>query len=227
MNFIVDYPTEGERMDEVIRRRIARGDPNPYRRITPYDEGYYDVPNRFPPQWFHNLTNTARNWYMNQRARRYTPYTEGLNNQEEEERVDLPAPPVPPFSHIVPQQAPPVPPLQQMLPPPSHNNMNNNKQIPKPVEANEGDLACIICMENIADHCIIPCGHISLCSVCSNTLTQPHNFPRCPTCRGPITDIIQTFPVGVPIGVPHRAGGRKTKRSKKSRKINKSRKSHK
>jgi hypothetical protein len=205
MNFIVDEPTEMERMDEVIRRRIARGDPNPYRRITPYDEGYYDVPNRFPPQWFHNLTNTARNWYMNQRARRYTPYMEGLNNQEEE-MLDLPAPPVPS--------------LQQMLPPPPNNN---NKQIPKPVEAKEGDLACIICMENIADHCIIPCGHISLCALCSNPITQPHNFPTCPTCRGQITDIIQTFPVGV----PYHAGGRKTKRSKKSRKINKSRKSHK
>jgi hypothetical protein len=203
MNFIVDQPTEMDRMNEVIRRRIARGDPNPYRRITPYDEGYYDVPNRFPPQWFNNLTNTARNWYMNQRARRYTPYMEGLNNQEEEERVDLPAPP-----------------LQQMLPPSPNNN---NKQITESVKAKEGDLACIICMENIADQCIIPCGHISLCAVCRNTLTLRHNFPRCPTCRGPITDIIQTFSVGV----PYHAGGRKTKRSKRSRKVNKSRKSKK
>ena len=226
MNNVFGEPTDHERMEEVARRRRAIGE-NPYGRINPIEDGYYDVPNR-PPQWLNNLINTVRELYNNQRPSRYTPYMEGLNNQEEEERVDLPAPPVPPFSHIVPQQAPPVPPLQQMLPPPSHNNnMNNNKQIPKPVEANEGDLACIICMENIADHCIIPCGHISLCAVCSNTLTQPHNFPRCPTCRGPITDIIQTFPVGVPVGVPHRAGGRKTKRSKKSRKINKSRKSHK
>jgi hypothetical protein len=202
MNFIFDEPTEHERMEEVARRRIERGDTNPYRRINPLEDGYYDVPNR-PPQWLNNLTNIVREWYYNQRPSRYTPHMEELNNQEEEERVDLPAPP-----------------LQQMLPPPPNNN---NKQITESVKAKEGDLACIICMENIADQCIIPCGHISLCAVCRNTLTLRHNFPRCPTCRGPITDIIQTFSVGV----PYHAGGRKTKRSKRSRKVNKSRKSKK
>lgn len=219
MNFLVDQPTEMDRINEVIRRRIERGDPNPYRRITPDDDGYYDIPNRFPPQWFNNLTNTARNWYNNQRPRRFTSHMEELNNHEEQDRVHLPAPPVQQFSDPVPQPYQPVPPLQQMLPPPSHNN---NKQTPKPIKAKEGDLACIICMENIADHCIIPCGHISLCVVCSNRLKQ-ESFPKCPTCRGSITDIIQTFSVGV----PYHAGGRKTKRSKRSRKINKSRKSHK
>jgi len=219
MNFLVDQPTEMDRMNEVIRRRIARGDPNPYRRITPDDDGYYDIPNRFPPQWFNNLTNTARNWYNNQRPSRYTSHMEELNNHEEQDRVHLPAPPVQQFSDPVPQPYQPVPPLQQMLPPPSYNN---NKQIREPIKAKEGDLACIICMENIADHCIIPCGHISLCAVCSNRLKQ-ESFPKCPTCRGSITDIIQTFSVGV----PYHAGGRKTKRSKRSRKINKSRKSHK
>jgi hypothetical protein len=204
MNFLVDQPTEMDRINEVARRRIERGDPNPYGRImNPLEDGYYDVPNRFPPQWFNNLTNTAWNWYMNQRPSRYTPHMEGLNNQEEEERVDLPAPP-----------------RQTRLQPPPNNN---NKQMPEPIKATEGDLACIICMENIADHCIIPCGHISLCALCSNTLTHRNNVPTCPTCRGSITDIIQTFSVGA----PYHAGGRKTKRSKKSRKIKKSRKSHK
>jgi hypothetical protein len=218
MNFIFDEPTEHERMEEVARRRIERGDTNPYGRImNPLEDGYYDVPNR-PPQWLNNLINTVRELYNNQRPSRYTPHMEGLNNQEEE-MLDLPAPPVPPFSHIVPQQAPPVRPLQRMLPPPPNNN---NKQMPEPIKATEGDLACIICMENIADHCIIPCGHISLCVVCSNRLKQ-ESFPKCPTCRGSITDIIQTFSVAA----PYHAGGRKTKRSKKSRKIKKSRKSHK
>ena len=201
MNNVFGEPTDHERMEEVARRRRAIGE-NPYGRINPIEDGYYDVPNR-PPQWLNNLINTVRELYNNQRPSRYTPHMEELNNQEEEERVDLPAPP-----------------LQQMLPPPPNNN---NKQITESVKAKEGDLACIICMENIADQCIIPCGHISLCAVCRNTLTLRHNFPRCPTCRVPITDIIQTFSVGV----PYHAGGRKTKRSKRSRKVNKSRKSKK
>jgi hypothetical protein len=101
-----------------------------------------------------------------------------------------------------------------MLPPPPNNN---NIQIPESVKAKEGDLACIICMENIADHCIIPCGHISLCAVCSNTLTHRNNVPKCPSCRVNITSIIKTFSGGV----PYHVGGRKSKRTKKSRKSKK------
>ena len=189
MDFIVDQPTEMDRINEVIRRRIEIGDPNPYRRVTPDDDGYYDIPNRFPPQWFNNLTNTARGLY------------------------EVPAPP---------RQTR----LQHPHPMLQHPPNNNNKQMPEPIKATEGDLACIICMENIADHCIIPCGHISLCALCSNTLTHRNNVPTCPVCRGQITDIIQTFSVGV----PYHVGGRKSKRTKKSRKskrTKKSRKSHK
>lgn len=203
MDNVFGRPTEMDRLNEVTRRRIERGDPNPYRRITPHDDGYNDVPYR-PPQWFNNIRNTAWEWYNNQRPSRYTPYMEGLNNQEEEEEERMGN------NHPV-------------LPPPPPNNGMTDTQIPEPTEAKEGDLACIICMENIADHCIVPCGHISLCVVCSDRLKHQPSFPKCPTCRASITDIIQTFSVGV----PYHAGGRKTKKSKRLRKLKKSRKSHK
>ena len=184
MNNVFGGPTEMDRLNEVTRRRIERGERNPHRIITPYDDGYNDVPFR-PPQWFNNLTNTVRGLY------------------------EVPDPP----ALIIPGP-PRHPRLQQ---PPN----NNNKQMPEPIKATEGDLACIICMENIADHCIIPCGHISLCALCSNKLTHQDDVPTCPVCRGQITDIIQTFSVGV----PYHVGGRKSKRSRKSKRTKKSRKS--
>ena len=45
---------------------------------------------------------------------------------------------------------------------------------------------CIICMEpRNGIFILIPCGHISLCELCSYNLTQ-EAFPKCPTCRKPV-----------------------------------------
>lgn len=42
------------------------------------------------------------------------------------------------------------------------------------------ELTCVVCLESEADACLIPCGHVNLCMVCTSKLPQPR---RCPICR--------------------------------------------
>ena len=52
---------------------------------------------------------------------------------------------------------------------------------------------CIICMEpRNGIFVLFPCGHISLCELCSYNLTQ-ETHPKCPTCRKPVREYTKGF----------------------------------
>ena len=64
-------------------------------------------------------------------------------------------------------------------------------QIPQENFSNKD--ACIICLEPRNDlYVLIPCGHMSLCELCSYNLTQQTN-PKCPSCRKPVRDYTKVF----------------------------------
>ena len=47
--------------------------------------------------------------------------------------------------------------------------------------------ACCVCMENAAIICFVPCGHISVCSICSLQLEN------CPICRVRVETRLEVF----------------------------------
>jgi len=49
---------------------------------------------------------------------------------------------------------------------------------------------CVVCLDAVSDHLVIPCGHKCGCSACLSVLT------KCPICRGPITSIQRVFEAG-------------------------------
>ena len=52
---------------------------------------------------------------------------------------------------------------------------------------------CIICMEpRNGLFMLIPCGHVSLCELCSYNLTQ-ETHPKCPTCRKPVREYTKGY----------------------------------
>lgn len=51
---------------------------------------------------------------------------------------------------------------------------------------------CGICVENMVNTVVLPCGHQYYCYQCS----QRERLQRCPICRKPITEIVQTFMSG-------------------------------
>jgi len=46
---------------------------------------------------------------------------------------------------------------------------------------------CKICMENVVDVTLIPCGHLVTCEICSRRIT------KCPVCRKKIKSTVKTF----------------------------------
>lgn len=52
---------------------------------------------------------------------------------------------------------------------------------------------CTICSDNSATHAIIPCGHFCICFSCLTTLKNTSTDPRCPCCRGPITNSLRIY----------------------------------
>ena len=64
-------------------------------------------------------------------------------------------------------------------------------QIPQENFSNKDD--CIICLEpRNALYVLNPCGHMSLCELCSYNLTQQTN-PKCPSCRKSVRDYTKVF----------------------------------
>ena len=58
-----------------------------------------------------------------------------------------------------------------------------------------GDDICSICMDNIIDSALIPCGHACACIVCARMLRG-----ACPIFREPISDVLHTFLAGANAG---------------------------
>lgn len=54
---------------------------------------------------------------------------------------------------------------------------------------------CVICMTNIADHLIVPCGHQCGCENCLKTLQNNNGI--CPICRVHIGNLVKVFQSGV------------------------------
>ena len=50
---------------------------------------------------------------------------------------------------------------------------------------------CAICLTNPKNCAIVPCGHISTCEPCANSLIA--QGLHCPICRGPITMAVRVF----------------------------------
>lgn len=46
---------------------------------------------------------------------------------------------------------------------------------------------CVICLENQRDIVILECGHICICHVCAEQISE------CPVCRGAITRLVSTY----------------------------------
>ena len=54
----------------------------------------------------------------------------------------------------------------------------------------EGGDMCAICFDASVDTAFVPCGHMTACLDCARRV---HQSGRCPICREPIVDILQTF----------------------------------
>lgn len=53
---------------------------------------------------------------------------------------------------------------------------------------------CIVCWENPADHVLVPCGHICLCTEC---VKNKAHGSKCPHCRAAYTSVYKCYPAGV------------------------------
>jgi len=67
------------------------------------------------------------------------------------------------------------------------------QEAPKDEEVQEEDDSCAICFEGKKEALIAPCGHISTCMNCTNSLKEKNQ--SCPICRGNIQMIVKAFKV--------------------------------
>lgn len=47
---------------------------------------------------------------------------------------------------------------------------------------------CVVCLENLRSHAIVPCGHMCLCQNCASVVTE-----RCPLCREPMISAMRIY----------------------------------
>lgn len=52
---------------------------------------------------------------------------------------------------------------------------------------------CVVCMDQNVTHVLIPCGHISLCGSCSDTVNLRMMKWKCPECRASIRDVMRVY----------------------------------
>ena len=51
---------------------------------------------------------------------------------------------------------------------------------------------CVICMDKLKNHALVPCGHLCLCRDCTSILRR-QDGARCPICRTEITSALEIF----------------------------------
>eukprot|EP01006_Ploeotia_vitrea_P066998 TRINITY_DN96194_c0_g1_i1.p1 TRINITY_DN96194_c0_g1~~TRINITY_DN96194_c0_g1_i1.p1 ORF type:complete len:281 (-),score=105.22 TRINITY_DN96194_c0_g1_i1:75-917(-) len=56
---------------------------------------------------------------------------------------------------------------------------------------NEDSHVCKVCLENEINCVALPCGHLSMCIECAESVFEKHK--ACPICRAPCTQIVRTF----------------------------------
>jgi len=73
-------------------------------------------------------------------------------------------------------------------------------EVPSRQDVNEKDnikKQCVICCENERTHACSPCGHISLCVLCAEKLSEHgingQDKPKCPKCRLEVDTIIRIY----------------------------------
>ena len=94
--------------------------------------------------------------------------------------------------------------LPMQLPPPNDSNLIAPSAPPLPDEEDEaplqeGEDVCIVCWDRRADHAIVPCGHLCLCSNCSSYATLQGTLRgQCPVCKCTASRAMKVFRAGVP-----------------------------
>lgn len=55
-------------------------------------------------------------------------------------------------------------------------------------DADDDDGLCVICLTNDKDTVVMPCRHLCLCKECAQELQA--RSPKCPVCRGPLSQLV-------------------------------------
>merc|ERR1712137_265461 len=59
------------------------------------------------------------------------------------------------------------------------------------LDDDEDDGLCVICLENPSCVALAPCGHITSCESCTESVLQ--RDPLCPLCRTPVTQTLRIY----------------------------------
>jgi antibiotic biosynthesis monooxygenase (ABM) superfamily enzyme len=81
------------------------------------------------------------------------------------------------------------------------DNQNDGRPEPKEAEEMTVILECKVCLSQIVDTVLIPCGHAVLCRWCANQHmpssradhTRPKKPATCPMCRKPVKQKVSIF----------------------------------
>ena len=60
---------------------------------------------------------------------------------------------------------------------------SDGEVVERPVIEIPDSLECIICMENLKEVMLEPCGHVCICRACAERLRLPSGRVKCPVCR--------------------------------------------
>lgn len=52
---------------------------------------------------------------------------------------------------------------------------------------------CVVCMERPRSHAFVPCGHLSICDICTPKISASSEFLVCPICRGPSSMLMKVY----------------------------------
>ena len=73
------------------------------------------------------------------------------------------------------------------------NSMNEvGESLPLPTSTSKESPKCVVCTVNERNALVMPCRHFLFCQPCIQQV-QKSNTAHCPTCRGPISSIIEPF----------------------------------
>lgn len=69
--------------------------------------------------------------------------------------------------------------------------------MPEDGPAHEGDRECVVCMENRVCSVLVPCGHLVMCSACTQQVVREARDrgqePKCPVCRRQTTGAVGVY----------------------------------
>ena len=65
-----------------------------------------------------------------------------------------------------------------------------------PHEASELARLCVVCLDRVTTHLVVPCGHKCLCEQCTLVLSH-HTWERCPVCGTAATMVCKVWDVEV------------------------------